>query len=29
VMLAGGGLDWFWETYSKDTTNHKSTDLLN
>jgi hypothetical protein len=29
TMLAGSGLDWFWETYSKDTTNRKPGDLLN
>jgi hypothetical protein len=29
TLLAGSGLDWFWETYSKDTTNRKSGDLLN
>jgi hypothetical protein len=25
---AGSGLDWFWYTYAKDTTNRKKTDLL-
>jgi hypothetical protein len=29
TLLAGSGLDWFWETYAKDTTNRKATDLLN
>ena len=28
-LLAGGGLDWFWATYSKDSINRKPTDLLN
>jgi hypothetical protein len=28
-LLAGSGLDWFWETYAQDTTNRKATDLLN
>jgi hypothetical protein len=29
TLHAGSGLDWFWETYSKDTTNRKPGDLLN
>jgi hypothetical protein len=29
TLLAGSGLDWFWETYAKDTTNRKPSDLLN
>ena len=29
TLLAGSGLDWFWETYAKDTTNRKASDLLN
>jgi Ca2+-binding RTX toxin-like protein len=29
TLLAGSGLDWFWENYSKDTTNPKPGDLLN
>jgi hypothetical protein len=29
TLLAGSGLDWFWYTYAKDTTNRKATDLLN
>jgi hypothetical protein len=29
LLLAGSGLDWFWETYSKDTTNRRPGDLLN
>lgn len=29
VLLAGNGLDWFWENYAKDVTNRKATDLLN
>lgn len=29
VLVAGGGLDWFWEAYAKDVTNRKGTDLLN
>jgi len=29
TMDAGSGLDWFWEKYAKDSTNRKSTDLLN
>ncbi len=28
-LKAGRGLDWFWETYAKDSTNRKVTDLLN
>jgi uncharacterized repeat protein (TIGR03803 family) len=28
-LMAGSGLDWFWETYAKDTTNRKASDLLN
>jgi streptogramin lyase len=28
-LTAGSGLDWFWYTYSKDSTNRKSTDLWN
>jgi Ca2+-binding RTX toxin-like protein len=28
-LLAGWGFDWFWETYAKDLTNRKPTDLLN
>jgi hypothetical protein len=28
-LAAGSGLDWFWDTFSGDTTNKKSTDLLN
>jgi Ca2+-binding RTX toxin-like protein len=28
TLSAGSGLDWFWATYSKDTTNRKATDLL-
>ena len=27
IRLAGSGLDWFWETYRKDTINRKSGDL--
>jgi hypothetical protein len=27
TLLAGSGLDWFWETYSKDTTNRKPVDF--
>jgi hypothetical protein len=29
TLTAGSGLDWFWETYAKDSTNRKATDLLN
>jgi hypothetical protein len=29
TLLAGSRLDWFWDTYSKDTTNPKPGDLLN
>jgi hypothetical protein len=29
TLLAASNLDWFWETYSKDTTNPKPGDLLN
>jgi hypothetical protein len=29
TLDAGRGLDWFWETYGKDLTNRKATDLLN
>ena len=29
ILVAGGGLDWFWETFGKDTTNKKAIDLLN
>jgi hypothetical protein len=29
TLLASSGLDWFWETYARDTTNRKATDLLN
>jgi hypothetical protein len=29
TFLAGSGLDCFWETYARDTTNRKATDLLN
>jgi len=29
VLIAGGGLDWFWDTYAQDTTNIKGSDLLN
>jgi Ca2+-binding RTX toxin-like protein len=29
TLLAGSGLDWFWETYAKDTTDRKASDLLN
>jgi hypothetical protein len=29
VLLAGTGLDWFWETYAKDVTDRTLTDLLN
>jgi hypothetical protein len=29
TLMAGSGLDWFWETYSKDITNRKASDLLN
>ncbi|HVX13283.1 MAG TPA: hypothetical protein VHC22_19015 [Pirellulales bacterium] len=29
TLNAGTGLDWFWDTYSHDHTNRKSTDLLN
>ena len=29
TLLAGTGLDWFWGTDNLDTTNKKSTDLLN
>ncbi|HEV8062405.1 MAG TPA: Ig-like domain repeat protein [Gemmataceae bacterium] len=28
-LTAGSGLDWFWDTYVHDTTNRKSSDLLN
>jgi Ca2+-binding RTX toxin-like protein len=28
-LAAGSGLDWFWDTFSGDTTNMKPTDLLN
>ena len=28
-LQTGSGLDWFWETYAKDSTNRKATDLLN
>ena len=28
-LQAGSGLDWFWETFAKDQTNRKATDLLN
>jgi hypothetical protein len=28
-LWAGSELDWFWETYAKDTTNRKASDLLN
>ena len=29
ILVAGSGLDWFWETFGMDTTNRKGTDLLN
>jgi hypothetical protein len=29
TLTAGSGLDWFWVTYPKDSTNRKPTDLLN
>ncbi len=29
ILVAGGGLDWFWATFGGDTTNRKGTDLLN
>ena len=29
ILNAGSGLDWFWYTYAKDSTNRKATDLLN
>jgi Ca2+-binding RTX toxin-like protein len=29
TLNAGTGLDWFWYTYAKDSTNRKATDLLN
>jgi Ca2+-binding RTX toxin-like protein len=29
TLRAGSGLDWFWETYSKDNTSRKPGDLLN
>jgi hypothetical protein len=29
TIQAGGGVDWFWATYAKTTTNRKRTDLLN
>jgi hypothetical protein len=29
TLDAGSGLDWFWYTYAKDSTNRKPTDLLN
>ncbi len=29
MMVAGSGLDWFWETFGQDMTNRKATDLLN
>jgi hypothetical protein len=29
TLDAGSGLDWFWYTYAKDSTNRKTTDLLN
>jgi subtilase family serine protease len=29
TLHAGSGLDWFWETYSQDTSNRKPGDLLN
>jgi Ca2+-binding RTX toxin-like protein len=29
TLLAGSGLDWFFETYAGDVTNRKATDLLN
>ena len=28
TMKAGSGLDWFWCTYAKDSTNRKATDVL-
>ncbi len=28
-LLAGSGLDWFWEINPRDQTNRKATDLLN
>jgi hypothetical protein len=29
TLLAGKGLDWFWETYANDVTNRKPSDILN
>jgi len=29
TLDTGSGLDWFWETYAKDSTNRKAKDLLN
>jgi type VI protein secretion system component Hcp len=29
TLYAGRGLDWFWDTYARDSTNRKVTDLLN
>jgi hypothetical protein len=29
TLDAGGGLDWYWVSFTKDSTNRKVTDLLN
>ena len=29
TLLSGNGLDWFWYTYGRDSTNRTATDLLN